>query len=255
MADLRSDLPVNTARRLVVSIHDVAPATLDATIRLRELVRQHAGAIPVSLLIVPCYHGEHTWSAEAVDWVRGAAAAGDELVLHGWQHQSPRRVDGAEFGRHMLFPAVRERIRKAQAHLTEIGIATEGFIAPAYAHPPAVEYAMGELHFSWWATRRHVHCAGGVRPLPSMGLGASTPARRAVSPTAAAVGCRIFATAPNLRLDLHPADLAHPRLRRAIPHLIQHVTRGDRRAVSHAEIVNELRPPQAVVAAPAIPIG
>ncbi len=242
-------------QRVVVSIHDVAPATLHATIRLRELVRQHAGPIPVSLLIVPCYHGEHTWSAEALDWVRGAAAAGDELVLHGWQHQSPRCVDGVEFDRSMLFPAVWQRIRSAQARLAELGIATDGFIAPAYAHPPALEYAMGEFQFSWWATRWHVHCARGVRALPGMGLGASTPWRRAVSPTAVAVGCRILATAPNMRLDLHPADLAHPRLRRAVPHLIQYVTRGDRRAVSHAEVVNELRPPQTAVGGPAIPIG
>ncbi len=41
---------------LVVSIHDVAPATADAARRLRGLVTRCAGEVPVSLLVVPRYH-------------------------------------------------------------------------------------------------------------------------------------------------------------------------------------------------------
>ena len=227
-----------TVRTAIISIHDVAPATLSQAITLRELVRETAGEVPVSILVVPCYHGRSGWSAAAIDWVAHAARAGDELVIHGLAHCNPTGIDGAEFGRRVCAPEVQNRLRRARLCLGQLGLSARGFIAPAYAHPPVLDDALHELGFSWWATRGHLYSRCATHRLPSFGLGTSTVLRRVVSPVAAAVGARALAPAHAIRLDLHPADLAYARLRGALPSLIDGLVAQNRCIVTHAEILD-----------------
>ena len=163
-------------RMAVLSIHDVAPATLDNSMRLRELVRAIAGPAPVSLLVVPCYHGDTGWDEDAAAWVRACAAGGDEIVLHGHRHATPRGDDGPEFGHRTTRAVAAARIGAARRRLEDLGLAVEGFVAPAYAHPRVVSDALRDHGLTWWATRGWLHWADGSRRLlPSVGFGASTP--------------------------------------------------------------------------------
>ena len=220
---------------LVVAIHDVAPSTLDEVGRWRELSAALVPA-PVSLLAVPRYHGRDSWRAgPARGWLRRRAEQGDEIVLHGYAHMRPGGRDGRELagrpGREIA-----EVIRDGLDEMARAGIATDGFIAPSYAHPHAVDACCRRAGIGWWATRWTLSSPRGSRPLPSLGLGASTTGRRLLSPAAARIAARALASAPAVRLDLHPADLRHPRLARAGRALLETLLDQGRHPVTHREL-------------------
>ena len=88
--------------RLVVSLHDVAPPTREASEKiLHELSRR--GVRVCSLLVVPDYHqtGNAMADPEFVRWLRDLEAAGHEIVIHGYFHQRPAR-DGESLRERLL---------------------------------------------------------------------------------------------------------------------------------------------------------
>ncbi len=237
----------SAGRTVIFSIHDVAPQTLPEVAELRRMIQANAGPVPVSLLVVPRYHGADAWCPGSRRWITDAARRGDEIVLHGYEHWSRYRLDGAEFDRQMTDTAVTARLALALGRLQQLGLSADGFIAPAYAQPATLTRALRAESVGWWATRTRLYASTGTRRLWSIGLGASTAWRRATSPRAARAALRLAARTPALRLDLHPADLAHPGLRRSARELIAGVlaqqrsrnaprrTRG-RRPPDHAQL-------------------
>lgn len=225
-------------RRLVVSIHDVAPATLRECRALRALVDDTLGPVPVSLLVVPRYHGDPVWSASARGWLGWRADRGDEIVLHGLDHLDHRGADGGEFARLRSPAAAGGRIREALAILGDQGLTALGFVAPAYLHPSTLDVACDAAGLDWWATRGQLRRAGWMLALPSIGLGASTAARRALSPPAARIAAHALATAPAVRLDLHPADLRHARLAATVAPLLATLAGQGRTALRHRDLLD-----------------
>ena len=100
---------------MIFSIHDVAPQTLPQVAELRRMIHADAGPVPVSLLVVPRYHGADAWCPGSRRWLSDAATRGDEIVLHGYEHWSPDGVDGAEFDRQMTDTAVAARLDAGDA--------------------------------------------------------------------------------------------------------------------------------------------
>jgi predicted deacetylase len=123
------------------------------------------------------------------------------------------------------------------------GIEPDGFVAPAYAYTPALRRTL-RTRFRWWASLFGLHgaltlerpCAYAAaqdppssrrrqdpppaqrpedpssawrRLAPAWSLGAEGLAGRVVSPTLIRAGG--LCAGRTLRLDLHPADLEHPR--------------------------------------------
>lgn len=224
-------------RRMVVSIHDVAPATLAECRALREIVADVLGSGAVSMLVVPCYHGTRYWTPAARDWVRRCADEGDEIVLHGLEHRNHRGLDGAEFPRTMSSSEARRTLEDGRLALERIGLSAHGFIAPAYLHPAVLDAGCEAVGFRWWATRGELRTPGRTTRVPSLGLGASTPLRRILSPTAAGVGVRLVTSTDAIRVDLHPADLHYPRLRTAVRALILALSRQGRDPVCHRDLL------------------
>ncbi|MCB0880996.1 MAG: DUF2334 domain-containing protein [Thermoleophilia bacterium] len=229
-------------RSLVVSIHDVAPATRDECHALRVIVRGVAGDVPVSLLAVPRYHGEQ-WDRATTEWLRARVREGDEPVVHGLVHQDGRGRDGAEFGRRDSLGDTIARLSFAVAEVRALGVHPEGFVAPAYAHPDALERALRTSGLRWWATRGRLTGRAGRVALPSVGLGASTRTRRVGSVLTAPLAARAMAAAPRARLDLHPADLHHPSLARSVRPLLEALLGQGRVVVTHARLRDEQAPP------------
>ena len=219
-------------KAIVIALHDVAPSTLAETVRWRSIVAEMTDG-PVSLLLVPRYAGRDSWrSGPGSGWVRGRAEAGDEPVLHGYSHLASDGRDGRELaGRDPR--AVASLIRDGIAEMRAVGLAPDGFIAPSYVHPASAEASCRSADLRWWATRASLRSGNGARSLPSLGLGASTPWRRALSPAFARSAARILAAAPVVRLDLHPADLHHDRLARAGGDLLARLLAQDRRPLTH----------------------
>lgn len=224
-------------RGLVIALHDVAPSTLDATARWRAIVAADTDG-PVSLLVVPRYGGRESWRAgPGAGWLRERRRAGDEAVLHGYSHLSSRGRDGRELaGREAR--SIATLIEDGAREMREVGLDAEGFIAPSYVHPPAMGASCRSAGLRWWATRTALRDEAGSRRVPSIGLGASTPARRAWSPSAALMAARALAPAPVVRLDLHPADLEHARLERAGRDLLRRLLDQGRRPVTHSQLLD-----------------
>ena len=228
---------IDAGRTVIFSIHDVAPQTLPQVAGLRRMIHADAGPVPVSLLVVPRYHGADAWCPGSRRWLSDAAIRGDEIVLHGYEHWSLDGVDGAEFDPQMTDAAAALRLALALRRLQELGLSTHGFIAPAYAHPASLTRALRAQPVAWWATRMRLHSPTGTRRLWSLGLGASTAWRRATSPRAARAALRLAARAPALRLDLHPGDLGNPRLRCSVRELIAGLLAQQRDPTLHGALV------------------
>ena len=228
---------IDDRRTVIFSIHDVAPPTLPQVQELAAMIRADAGPVPVSLLVVPRYHGSQEWCASSRRWLADAAARGDEIVLHGYEHRSTDGIDGAEFTRHMTDDAVRAQLVDALRLLDGLGLHPDGFIAPAYAHPASLSRVLRTQPVRWWATRTHLHASGGIRRVWSFGLGASTASRRAMSPLAARATLRLAARSAALRLDLHPADLGHPGLRRTARELVTGLLDQQRHPTVHGALL------------------
>lgn len=132
---------------LIVSVHDVAPATRDRCEGIiRELTR--LGATPCSLLVVPNYHGsgESCENREFVRWLRDLEAAGHEVVIHGYFHQRPpgdrETLVGTVMTRYytrdegefydLSYAEAFSRITQARDRFHAAGLRPRGFIAPAW---------------------------------------------------------------------------------------------------------------------------
>ena len=232
------------SRTAIISIHDVAPQTLPQVAELRTMIGVAAGRVPVSLLVVPCYHGVDGWCPAARDWVQDAARRGDEIVIHGYEHRSPHGIDGAEFSRRMTHAAVSARLKLAMRRFADLGLEPDGFIAPGYAHPAALTTALHEARLVWWATRTRIHTNDQSPHLWSVSLGASTAWRRVTSPALARSVLRLAGPTAAVRLDLHPADLAHPRLRHTVTALITALVAQERSVATHGALTESAGAPR-----------
>jgi predicted deacetylase len=94
---------------LVVSVHDVAPASAEATRQWVQLLGPLG--IPLSLLVIPGpWRGSSLAEPdrdgrELAGWLRARQASGDEVSVHGWTHRAEpggpvlRRASGALLAR------------------------------------------------------------------------------------------------------------------------------------------------------------
>ena len=214
----------------MVVLHDVAPQTWHRyTGLIEELDRRR---LPCSLLVVPDYHGKGALRAHGdfVDVLRTRQAQGDEIVLHGLVHQdreplglSPlqwlvRRIYTAREGEFAALSAPRALARVAQGlqQLAEVGLTTQGFVAPAWLMSRGtrralpiltVRYAAGRrclYRLPDWQVQRQVSLVWSVRSRP----------RRLLSRWRNDWMLWRAGKGRMIRLDIHPADLAHPGVAR-----------------------------------------
>lgn len=238
--------------RLVVSVHDVAPATADET--ARWCADADALGVPVSLLVIP-----GPWRgmalAAAPDYarvLRARAERGDELMLHGWTHvagpegSAVRRAVGRAVARGAAeFAALDEaqaadRLQAAFRVLAQLRLDTPGFTPPGWLASPSAERALKRAGYRY--TTNHL----GVRDLrsgrlhrgfalshrPGGGLGERLGAAIVQG------GARRFAARGGLvRIALHPDDLHRPGLRDATLRAIESVLRAGGRATTYAGVV------------------
>jgi predicted deacetylase len=230
-------------RALCVSIHDVAPATWASCRTLAEAIREVDAALPVTLLVVPCYHGASaTAPAWYREWLDARLARGDEIALHGYTHRDDAPPPRALLGRLRRrsytagegeFAAVSpvEAARRIGAGLdwcTAQGWRVSGFVAPAWLMSEGAWSALRRFDFSYTTTlgRFHALRAGCDVWSPSLVYSARAAWRRYLSRRwneALRLGLR---NAPLVRLGVHPADAQHPALVAHIQRTLDAVRRG-----------------------------
>jgi predicted deacetylase len=226
--------PIAAPRRaLCVAIHDVAPATWDDCSRLRDAVRAVAD-IPLTWLVVPCYHG---CAASPLGFERGLDAlldAGHELALHGYTHLDTapstfasallRKVYTQSEGE---FAAIDESEARRKIALGLDWFArrrwpVSGFVAPAWLLGAHAWRALRGYPFAYTTTVGRFHLLQRREALvaPSLVYAARNHAGRLVSPPLARAAALLYRRAPLLRLALHPRDARHPALLRHAQTLI-----------------------------------
>jgi len=127
------------------------------------------------------------------------------------------------------------------------GVEPDGFVAPAYAYTPALRRVLPQ-RFRWWAGLLRLHRASAVteRDLPrqlapvrglapAWGMGSESPLPRALSPVLIRAGSLLCGN--TLRLDLHPADLQHPRHMLALEWVLQRAG-GRREAITYDDLAS-----------------
>ncbi|HET9142333.1 DUF2334 domain-containing protein [Actinophytocola sp.] len=132
--------------RLVVSLSGISARTLDACADLSaELERRR---VPLSLLFAPRAGGR-----EVADWIRRRRAAGDALLLHGFDHVAPPRARLVPLGRRAEFatlPAHEAGLRLTAAVLAlgRAGLRTDSFAPPRWLVSPGTLVALRRMGFA-----------------------------------------------------------------------------------------------------------
>jgi hypothetical protein len=224
-------------RALVVSVHDVAPATRP---RVEQILAQlaRAGVPCCSLLVVPDYHrtGRSLGQPGFADWLRELSAGGHEIVIHGFYHERARRA--GESARQKLITRVYTAdegefydleqeeasclLREAQNEFAAHGFHPVGFIAPAWLLGAAAERAVLEAGFRYTTTLRGLRDFACGQEIFSQSLVYSVRSawRRFLSLGWNRTLFRRLTTNPLLRLGLHPPDIEHPQIWRQINALV-----------------------------------
>ena len=115
-----------------MSLSGISARTLDRCTTLsEELARRN---VPLSLLFAPRVAGA---DPAVADWVRERRAAGDALLLHGFDHAAEPRGRGIGLGRRAEFAALPAheaglRLTAALVALERLGLAAKDFAPPRW---------------------------------------------------------------------------------------------------------------------------
>ncbi len=222
-------------RVLIVSVHDVHPASLGAVrAQVRDL--DALGVENTSLLIVPeFHHGQPTLEdKETAAFLEGRREAGDDMVLHGYYHDRVGLPSGSFFWTRVYSNneaefygiAAGEAERRLAAGLrlwAMRGWPVGGFIAPGWLMAAELDQVLRRLGFNFTTRLKQIVRLCDGRVTESQSLCYSTRSWWRV-PVGLAWNDFLFERlirCPVIRLSLHPGDWAVPRVRNHILGLVQ----------------------------------
>jgi predicted deacetylase len=223
---------------IAVALHDVEPATFERCALIRDWLDDH-GIERVTLLVIPApdLHPFHDRRPEMVEWLAECTARGDAIAQHGFQHRAscaaPRHSNPAAEFLGLDAEETRRAVEAGRRVLRLAGVRPRGFVAPAYAYTDTLR-EMLETSFEWWAGLVRIHQPGRSTLAPALTLGTSSALKRLASPWLVRAGA--LAAGDLLRLDLHPADLDHPRHIGAVEGVLQRAHRRVRHAVTYDDL-------------------
>jgi len=242
---------------LVVSIHDVAPAT---QARAQEIIAElaHHGVAVCSLLVVPNYHHGGCFAEDRgfVRWLQELETKGHEIVIHGYFHERPRRPDetAAEklFTRFytknegefydLEYDEAFRRITQAREEFTAAGLTPRGFIAPAWllGTPGERAAADAELEYTTRLTGVRDLRSGENYSARTLAYSVRSGWRRTTSLAWNNLLVRHLADAPLARVSIHPPDRDHPEIWRQILRLTDRLMEN-RNATTYRDWIAEKR--------------
>ena len=246
-----------TKDSLVVSIHDVAPATqLTVDKIVSELTAK--GIRHCSLLVVPDYHhqGASMRDRQFVSWLRNLEAAGNEIVIHGYFHERRPQAHESLLEKFVTqfytqgegefydlgYDEAFRRIKAARDEFLASGFRPRGFIAPAWLLSSEGERAARDAEIEYTTRLRTVRDlrTGDTFPARSLVYSVRKSWRRAVSLAWNATLNRALETKPLVRVSVHPPDFSHPAIWRQIGDLISTMD-GRRTPMTYQDWIGEQR--------------
>ena len=254
--DLTAEKPSTPPQRwLCVSLHDVAPATWASCQSVLAAVHEVAD-IPLTLLVVPAYHGACSAQPEFEHAISAQLAAGHELALHGYFHLDPQvPSDIVDWMRRRVYTAgegefcglsedeARERLALGARWFAANGLPLAGFVAPAWLLGTGAWKALRThdgLHYTSTLTKLVALPEEQAIHAPCLTYSVRSAWRRPTSIVWNTVLSRMTHSAQVLRLGLHPHDADSPSVRRSWQRLLESAL-TDRTAVTKAEFVCQWR--------------
>jgi hypothetical protein len=250
---------VGVAEKLpvIVSVHDVAPATRPRCEKIINELGRH-GVDLCSLLVVPDYHhtGASMGDAPFVRWLRNLEADGHEIVIHGYFHQRPNR--GNETWRDRLITAsytagegefydleyaeALRRITDAREQFRAAGLRPRGFIAPAWLLGAEAERAAADAEMEYTTRLTNIvdlrtGCTAHAR---SLVYSVRSKWRRAVSLAWNGGLAYVQQHSAVVRLGIHPVDVVHPNIWWHILHLTARLA-AERTPTTYCDFIAEQR--------------
>jgi len=255
-------LPVATTatmagRSLIVSLHDVAPATWDTTRKIIDELQRH-GVRASSLLVVPDYHhsGSSMQDRAFVSELRQLENAGHEIVIHGFFHERPRhsgesfpdqfitRVYTQDEGEFFDLPydEAFHRITRARKEFEQAGLKPHGFVAPAWLLGPEAERAARDAGMEYTTRLGSVRDlrSGDIFPARSLVYSARNEWRRTVSLGWNAMLAQLSRGQSLVRISIHPVDYTHPSIWKQTCRLLE-AMRSDRTPTTYHDWIVEWR--------------
>lgn len=247
--------PAHARRWLCVSLHDVAPVTWPQCQRVLAAVREVAD-IPLTLLVVPAYHGASSAQAQFESAMSAEVAAGHELALHGYFHLDPhvpsnvidwlrRRIYTAGEGEFcgLSEAEASDRLTLGRRWFDANGWPLAGFVAPAWLLGAGAWRALrarSDLQYTSTLTQIHLLPQAHAIRAPCLTYSVRQAWRRPTSIVWNTLLSRLTMNAPVLRLGLHPHDAESTAIRQSWQRLLEHAL-TDRVAVTKAEFVSRWR--------------
>ena len=221
---------------LIVSVHDVAPATSELS--RRWLDNLETMGVKASLLVVPGFwKSRHLHDNQNfIDWLHAAELNGHEIVQHGLHHErmqkavnpqaintsGGRRISGKILARgceefwELSYEESAERLKEGKRLLDEIGCAVEGFVAPGWLLSEDAKRSVRDLGYRYTTT--HTKIIDFYKNMTHRVLALSLrPTKYASSPSALTMSNIAkwnISRDKHIRIALHPEDLLNEKLRK-----------------------------------------
>jgi predicted deacetylase len=244
-------------KSLIISLHDVAPATAEASRRWMELFEERN--LGISLLVVPGpWRGKRLSSETSfTNWLNNIVGEKHEVVLHGWMHAVDAGTKSARFrnlsGNVMargcqefwnLDQAEAERrLKLGLETLRQFGHSPTGFIAPGWMASSQAKQATNKMGFEYTTTHLQIcdfvtdrkHLAPVVCQRPNaLTSGLIANATKALAKV-------LTTTSSTLRVAVHPDDIRDPRLRNAIFRIIDQAIAHGYTSLTYKTFVGSVR--------------
>jgi predicted deacetylase len=244
---------------LVVSVHDVAPATTAET--HAWLADLDGLGIRAVLLVIPGpWRGTALTDSPAFGAeLRAAAETGHELALHGWAHAAQpggarsRRWTGQVAARgagefwSLDAAEAHDRVERGLDALRASGIEPQGFVPPGYLASPGSRQALAASGLRYWTSHFAVHDLQ-TRTRHTVVALSHRPATGARGrPLGERCGEFLIGRSPQwftgrgrpLRLALHPDDLHRPGLREATLRAIEQALSLGARPLTYSQLLEQ----------------
>lgn len=226
------------AQRLVVSIHDVSPVTLESVRKMRDKLHTW-GVEKCSLLVIPNHHkkGRTIDSHETLQWLKTAVSQGDEIVLHGYFHKKVSAKDVSPWD-HLVanyytagegefqsldYDTAIKALKTGDAELRSAGFNPQGFIAPAWLCGKKAREAVRAYGFAYTTYLGDIYDYTRNKSIPTQSLvwSVRAPWRRQMSLVWNQLLFLRNLRKPILRISLHPPDMIYPQIWRQVETLIR----------------------------------
>jgi YD repeat-containing protein len=255
---------MNASKWLVVSVHDVSPATWDRVQRMLDAL-DAGGVSRRSLLVIPNFQGQ--WPIDHHDdfcaALRGLQEQGDEMVLHGYEHVGVGAPDGVwdRFKNRWFtqgegefltldYDAARRRIERGLELTRRTRLDVRGFVAPAWlinaeglraARDCGLEYTNSYLRLIDLARSTSRFAPSLVFGPGNLNEDFGIGVQRSLS--------GLLSRSPIVRVVLHPPCIDHPKRFERILGMIR-TQLEDHRAVTYIELLSRLHAAATATEAP-----